>query len=812
MVHREEETSMNGLTPSRHAKAYEVFLRACDLPERERAAYLLRECDGDDALRELIEAMLSKDVDDVRAAVGGSEGGPEVTVTHDSGSRVRSGAPVSGKASKALPTIDGYKIREPLGQGGMGIVYRAVQKKLDREVALKFLPALLGAASPASVSRFRREAVAAARLHHTHIVPIYDYGECRDGYYYAMELIKGSPLSSLIPQFDASGIATANAVRVVEIIKTANSADVSSEPAQASFEAAEADVSGTVMSTSTGQGKPYYRQVATWMADVADALEYAHREGIVHRDIKPGNLLLSTDGRIMVADFGLAKSAEEASVTVTGSLVGTLRYISPEQAMAKRVRVDHRTDIYSLGATMYELLCLTPAFPGTDEKEILGAVISRDPTSPRKIDRYVPHALETVCMKCLEKNPGARYQTAKALADDLRRFLHDVPILATPPSFAERIWKFIKRQRTMVIGVVAVMLGMLLIGTLWTLRSTRVQKTDSDIRAIVESAANAVSEVQWDEAESQLRTALAMAPDRIDTLNTFIWMKLTWFKADPTQATVESLNELVDICERVIAQEPDNAYANNYLSIILKKLGRTEEAIEVARRIVAHSPEDIAVWTNLGAYHAVAGDLPEARKCTERAVELLEAKDTVSLNVRVIALRNLAAVELHLDQQAALGHIERAIELERDNPQSWLIRARARLDLSSALDPERAYEYAGYADVLALEKDPKAKRLRALAHLRNGDFARARVQSQLAIDLDRKDAVSYLIQAVACAKLGNDEDARTALARSEALVSKELLTRGFSATYDDGFLWLESADELSALRDEAAALLGSGAP
>jgi len=189
------------------------------------------------------------------------------------------------------------------------------------------------------------------------------------------------------------------------------------------------------------------------MADAAEALHFAHDQNIIHRDIKPANFLITMDHRIMVADFGLAKTAGERSVTMTGSLIGTLRYMSPEQAMAKRVRLDHRTDIYSLGVTMYELLTFQPAFPGNDEKEILGSIIAREPTSARKIDPHVPRELETICFKAMEKLPDARYDTARALADDLRRWSNDLPIAAKPPGVRVRVTKFLRRHRVAALAV-----------------------------------------------------------------------------------------------------------------------------------------------------------------------------------------------------------------------------------------------------------------------------------------------------------------------------------------------------------------------
>ncbi|MBU0717210.1 MAG: serine/threonine protein kinase [Planctomycetes bacterium] len=409
---------------------------------------------------------------------------PTETITTPPQPNVVDDTSPAAKIAKHFPKIEGYRIVGIIGQGGMGIVYRAVQTRLNRTVALKVLPAIVGTASPSAVSRFRREARAAARLHHTNIVPIYDFGESRDAYYCAMELIIGQPLNVLVRRFAEQSIGQVGPTRLAGALHTAMT-DSREAAAVVVLEPGSVDEPpSSITSSSTGHGRPYYQQVARWMADAADALHYAHGEGIVHRDVKPANLILSTDGRIMVADFGLAKVVDDESLTLTGSFLGTLRYISPEQAMAKRVRVDHRTDIYSLGATMYELLCFQPAFPGDDDKEVLGAIIARDPAGPRKIDHHVPPELETICLKTLEKSPDARYATARALAEDLRCYIHDLPIRATRPGLVRRLFKFTRRHKAAVIAVVAVVL---LVGTgTFSVRQWS-HRRDADINAAIES-------------------------------------------------------------------------------------------------------------------------------------------------------------------------------------------------------------------------------------------------------------------------------------------------------------------------------------
>ena len=192
------------------------------------------------------------------------------------------------------------------------------------------------------------------------------------------------------------------------------------------------------MTPLTGEGRrgrDYFRKVAELGVQAAEALDHAHQLGIVHRDIKPANLLLDGRGNLWVTDFGLAHMQHgEANLTVTGQALGTPRYMSPEQALAKRVPIDHRTDVYSLGATLYELLTLRPAFPSEDRQELLRQIAFEDPARPRRLERAIPAELEIIVLKAMEKRPQDRYATAQELADDLRRWLLDQPIRARRPS------------------------------------------------------------------------------------------------------------------------------------------------------------------------------------------------------------------------------------------------------------------------------------------------------------------------------------------------------------------------------------------
>ncbi|CAD77107.1 MAG TPA: serine/threonine protein kinase [Rhodopirellula baltica] len=342
--------------------------------------------------------------------------------------------------------IGDFQIVGELGRGGMGVVYEAVQLSLGRKVALKVLPFASGL-DEVRLQRFRNEAHAAAALHHTNIVPVYAVGSDRGVHYYAMQLIDGRTLADVIDEMRQEA-------------KNGKSNDT--RPMRDSISAAPTRSNNTTsMGTSMGRRR-HYESAVRMAHEAAIAIEHAHQYGVIHRDIKPGNLLIDGAGKVWVTDFGLAHiESDTNNLTRTGDPMGTLRYASPEQASGNRMILDHRTDVYSFGVTLYELLTLRPAIEGEGFRELLNAVIEVEPPSPMSIAPDLPTELDTIVRKAIAKQPSERYATMKALADDLQCWLDDKPIQAKPPTALERLAKWRRRNS----GLVAAAFGMLLIAS-----------------------------------------------------------------------------------------------------------------------------------------------------------------------------------------------------------------------------------------------------------------------------------------------------------------------------------------------------------
>jgi serine/threonine protein kinase len=376
-------------------------------------------------------------------------------------------APLRPESADRLDLADrrlgDYTIVREIGRGGMGVVYEARQTSLDRRVALKVLP-FAAVLDPKQVARFQNEAQAAAHLNHPNIVPVFSCGCDQGVHYYAMQFIEGRSLDAAIRQLRS--LSAEESIRHTECACYFEAAKESPTEPQLGDDTAGGNSAGwtPVSSAAELKGRDFFRTVARLGVEAAEALDYAHQCGVIHRDIKPSNLLLDEQGKLWISDFGLARFDANASLTATGDVLGTLRYMSPEQVAGKPGMVDPRTDVYSLGITLYELATFEEAFSGADRQAFVRWIAEGEPRPPRQVNPAIPVDLETILLKAIAKAAQDRYQTAQELADDLRRFLVGESILARRASLRDHAAKWARRHRA-IVAAVAISAGVILVGS-----------------------------------------------------------------------------------------------------------------------------------------------------------------------------------------------------------------------------------------------------------------------------------------------------------------------------------------------------------
>ncbi len=461
-----------------------------------------------------------------------------------------------------------FEILREIGRGGMGIVYESRQRSLNRRVALKVLSSGLGLTTKA-VMRFRREAEAAARLHHTNIVPIYATGEEHGIHFYAMELVEGPSLDQVIREMQKCR--TFDEAARGEFMQASSSdgglpswvADtVAFETPSSTVGSSSGHASSSKMADSgSASGTKYFDSVATMIADVADALDHAHTQGVIHRDIKPSNLLLSPNGRLSVNDFGLARVLEQPGMTMSGEFVGSPLYMSPEQITAGRAPLDHRTDIYSLGATLYELLTLEPPFRGRQRDQVIAQIMHKEPARCRRANRKVPVDLETICLKALEKDPDRRYQTAGQMASDLRRFVNRFAISARRLGPIGRGAKWVRRNRLVsILCLLLLFTGGVAGAMAYRNRLDRFERIEEAMDTLLLHAFND----QFDKAMEQYEIARQLGATR---------SQLTLMKGQ-VDLLKEKSREVVDDFEMSGAEMTDSTASYAMLTVAYMNTGR----------------------------------------------------------------------------------------------------------------------------------------------------------------------------------------------------------------------------------------------
>ena len=476
-----------------------------------------------------------------------------------------------------LERLGDFRLIREIGRGGMGIVFEAEQESLGRRVAVKVLPRQV-LLDEKHLKRFEREARIAANLHHTNIVEVFGVGEQDGFHYYVMQYIRGAGLDAIIPRL-------AKLVRRPPNDQPQPTLKADSDEAMADSAARELLGSGF----NGRLGEHYWQSVARIGLQAADALKYAHSLKTLHRDIKPANLLLDTHGTVWLADFGLAKAAQSEDVSLSQDLVGTLRYMAPEQFRGK---TDHRSDIYSLGLTLYELLALRPAYAETDHSRLMQRIGEGPPPAPSTDSGEIPRDIETIVLKAISHDINQRYQSAEAMADDLRCFLEDRPISARRVGPVERLARWCRRNKVMASLTGATLFLLVLVAataSIGYVRTKNALQGEALQRSKAEANANLAREALDRMFERFSPSRIRIVPESSVEADLAI-------PSSPvlSKEAAALLEEMLPFYDRLSQQTGNDdklragtAEANRRVAAIRQRLGQFDEAVEAYGRAIA---------------------------------------------------------------------------------------------------------------------------------------------------------------------------------------------------------------------------------
>ena len=537
-----------------------------------------------------------------------------------------------------IKRLGDFRILREIGRGGMGVVFEAEQESLGRRVAVKVLPRQL-LLDEKHLRRFEREARIAANLHHTNIVEVFGAGEQDGFHYYVMQYIHGVGLDALIPEL-------AKAVRNQAGSSAASTVSPGANipPESESAAAAARRLLGEDAWQAGRLAGGYWQSVARIGRQAADALNYAHHQGTLHRDIKPANLLLDTQGTVWLADFGLAKAAQSEDISLTNDLVGTLRYMAPEQF---RGHTDRRSDIYSLGLTLYELLTLRSAYEETDPTSLIQRITQGPPPAPGSTNREIPRDLETIVLKAISHDVSQRYQSAAAMAEDLRCWLEDRPICARRVGPVERLHRWCRRNQGLagLTGTTAFLLVMVaVVASIGYVRTKSALRGEALERAKAEANAGLASEAldrifeRFSPARMVVRPKLSVEGTRGETID----VPSAPILSREAAALLEGMLPFYDRLARQSGNDDrfraGTAKANRRVGAIRQRLGQCEEAVKAYQRAIAiyeelraGSPanpilklEVAQIENELGRLYTAQRQVAEAREIHRAVLALLQ--------------------------------------------------------------------------------------------------------------------------------------------------------------------------------------------
>jgi serine/threonine protein kinase len=589
------------------------------------------------------------------------------------------------------PRIAQYRIVREVGRGGMGVVYEAFHETLGRRVALKLLPSR-GDPDGSARERLGREARAAARLSHHGIVQVHELGEADGCPFIAMEFVEGESLTNHIQRLWHGAEATAgNLVPTFHI-------DIDGLDGDPNDVAEPTSASTTTTATLAPRA---LTALSTLVAKAAHALHAAHEADVLHRDVKPGNLLVTPAGDVKVVDFGLARMQETDRLTRTGDLLGTPTYLSPEQIRGEQA--DRRSDVYSLGVTLYEAVCGHVPFEAESVQSLMHRILNREPLPPRKHNHRIPRDLETIALKAIEKEPGRRYQTARALAEDLERWIRGEPILARPSGPVTRVVKLIQRRRGLALAAAVTLIA--LASTAVVLLQKREVELEADAkdhalrreRALAAVADGISNSIQGNSRAAVLFYDAALAADP------FTVQALTFRGTESLMG--EDLSGARSDFERARAIDPNYVPLQMAWAILRGRLREDgEDGADAAAAFPATPPAESIVDTleldALGLIQRSRGLYLEAHDCFSRARERDRARVTSIVGVGFSAFH--------------LGRYDEALEafqllqglLPRDNPLPAIVRIACLFQQGKTLDLEGRRAIVKDARRLAAQLEP----------------------------------------------------------------------------------------------------------